>query len=242
MNRNTTSTIEHLFAQSESVFSVDAKTLDISKDEILRGLGMKPSDADEYLLQLIERQLDEARLMLEPSAGYVISPDFLVNKGAHIIQIEGRVFDTHKQVTSLLAKSKYLVLFACTIGDKLEKEAKKQMAAGNSLEGYIFDLIGSEFAECVAEKLHNEIEKQAAIYTLKVSNRYSPGYCNWPVSDQHKLFLLLGNANCGIRLTDSSLMLPVKSVSGLLGVGENMRRVKYKCDLCTDKDCIMRKK
>lgn len=242
MNRNTISTIEHLFAQPKSVLSVDAKNLDISKDEVLRRLGMKPSDADEYLLQLIDRLVDEARPMLEPKAGYVIIQNFLLNKSEHTIQIEGHVFDTHKQVTSLLGKSEFLVLFACTIGDKPEKEARHQMAAGNLLEGYIFDLIGSEFTECVAEKLHNEIEKQAAIHTLKVSNRYSPGYCNWPVSDQHKLFSLLGNANCGIQLTDSSLMLPVKSVSGILGVGKNMRRVKYKCDLCKDKDCIMRKK
>jgi cobalamin-dependent methionine synthase I len=38
---------------------------------------------------------------------------------------------------------------------------------------------------------------------------------------QHKLFLaLLKNYTCGISLTESSLMLPVKSVSGIIGLGK----------------------
>jgi hypothetical protein len=40
---------------------------------------------------------------------------------------------------------------------------------------------------------------------------------DWPVGEQHKLFSLIGNVEAliGVRLTESSLMLPTKTVSGL---------------------------
>ncbi len=147
-----------------------------------------------------------------------------------------------KLVTAFLKRSEKIVVFVCTIGDAVEKLSKQFMGKGDALEGYIYDIIGSELAECVADELHDYIDEVAKKDGFNVSNRYSPGYCNWPVSDQHKLFSLLKGNTCGVSLTESSLMLPVKSVSGILGVGKGMRRLKYKCDICNDKNCILRKK
>jgi hypothetical protein len=46
---------------------------------------------------------------------------------------------------------------------------------------------------------------------------------------------------CGIRLTPSALMDPVKSVSGFIGIGNDVRFNPYTCNLCDMKDCIYRK-
>ena len=45
---------------------------------------------------------------------------------------------------------------------------------------------------------------------------------------------------CGITLTESALMVPMKSVSGIIGVGKTVQRVDYTCDLCGMKDCTYR--
>jgi hypothetical protein len=47
---------------------------------------------------------------------------------------------------------------------------------------------------------------------------------------------------CGIKLNDSALMTPEKSVSGFIGIGENVKLLPYTCDFCDLKDCIYRKK
>ncbi|MHB8579979.1 MAG: vitamin B12 dependent-methionine synthase activation domain-containing protein [Ignavibacteriaceae bacterium] len=75
---------------------------------------------------------------------------------------------------------------------------------------------------------------------MKITNRYSPGYCNWNVSEQHLFFSLLPQNFCGITLTESSLMLPVKSISGIIGIGSNVKYSKYFCDKCGVKDCTYR--
>ena len=82
---------------------------------------------------------------------------------------------------------------------------------------YIADSLGSIIAEkaadCMEEELAAFIEKRG----WKHTNRYSPGYCGWHVSEQQKLFSLFPVASpCGIQLTDSSLMIPIKSVVVLL--------------------------
>jgi hypothetical protein len=46
---------------------------------------------------------------------------------------------------------------------------------------------------------------------------------------------------CCIKLNDSALMNPEKSVSGFIGIGEHVRYNPYTCRLCDMKGCIYRK-
>jgi hypothetical protein len=47
---------------------------------------------------------------------------------------------------------------------------------------------------------------------------------------------------CGVMLTESSLMLPIKSVSGVIGLGPDVRHQDYTCGLCSYADCFRRKR
>ena len=109
------------------------------------------------------------------------------------------------------------------------------------LKGYIYDVVGSEIVEAAADLMQESLEKAMIAAGKKITNRYSPGYCGWDVAEQHKLFQLLPDNFCRIRLTESALMDPVKSVSGLIGIGANVRMNPYTCSLCDLKDCIYRK-
>jgi hypothetical protein len=44
------------------------------------------------------------------------------------------------------------------------------------------------------------------------------------VAEQHKLFSLLPPGICGITLSDSALMHPIKSVSGITGIGKHCKQ------------------
>ncbi len=76
---------------------------------------------------------------------------------------------------------------------------------------------------------------------LKITNRYSPGYCNWPLKDQRPLFAFVGENPTGIALSESCLMHPIKSVSGVIGIGTKARRRAYGCVICQNKTCIYRR-
>jgi hypothetical protein len=116
------------------------------------------------------------------------------------------------------------------------------MKDGDLLTGYIYDVAGSVIVDAAADFMQNELELSVNLSGKKITNRYSPGYCGWYVAEQHKLFQLVPDNYCGIRLTESALMDPVKSISGIIGIGANVKMNPYTCGLCEMKNCVYRKK
>ena len=100
-----------------------------------------------------------------------------------------------------------------------------------------FSLAVEKAMDCI----HAALGEEQAERGLKITNRYSPGYCNWPLSDQQSLFAFVGENPTGIELSPSCLMHPIKSVSGIIGIGKEARRRAYGCVVCQNKTCIYRK-
>ena len=117
----------------------------------------------------------------------------------------------------------------------------KQFFINNDpLKGYVADTIGSELVESTADIVETRITEAIKRLDMNCTNRYSPGYCGWDVSEQHKLFSLLPAGFCGVKLTPSALMTPIKSISGIIGIGPLCRKKEYQCSLCDLKDCYKR--
>jgi cobalamin-dependent methionine synthase I len=107
---------------------------------------------------------------------------------------------------------------------------------------FIADALGSVIAEKCADQMEKALQESIDKLGWKHTNRFSPGYCGWHVSQQQLLFPLFQGYTCGVKLTDSSLMIPIKSVSGIIGLGEKVRKLEYTCGLCDFKQCYKRKK
>lgn len=229
-----------LFSPAFKQYIPDKNLLRVNRLNVLKQLGMQAADADDYLLKLIEEHVKKCIALAKPRAGFAIfkEPQFDLQK--HLLKVNAVTLHVDKIITRQLKNSTFLAVFAGTIGDEVESWSKQEMKAGNSLEGYLIDLIASELAESATDLLHDYLQKLAADQGLGITNRFSPGYCHWQVSEQPQLFSLLGEAPCGVTLNPSALMHPVKSVSGIIGIGDGLQRLNYKCSVCTDKHCIMR--
>ncbi|EKC53912.1 protein containing Vitamin B12 dependent methionine synthase, activation region domain protein, partial [human gut metagenome] len=106
---------------------------------------------------------------------------------------------------------------------------------------YVADALGSVMAEAIVACGLDCLERYVAPEGLRITNSYSPGYCGWNVSEQHALFSLLPEGFCGVRLCESGLMLPIKSVSAVVGIGPEVERRDYGCALCRKADCYKRR-
>jgi len=230
-----------VFISQTQVLSIDVHRLSVNIENVLQALGMKLTDADDYLLNLIHPISKQSMLLAHPEASFSFFENPKFDFEHNVLWLNNIDLKLGKKITSALKKSEGMFVFAATIGHDLENWSKQQMKAGNSLEGYIIDIVGSELAEKTADYLHNHLQSLTESNGYGITNRYSPGYCNWPVTDQHNLFKLFGESNYGIELSESSLMLPVKSVSGIMGVGKGLKRAEYKCRFCDDDKCILRK-
>jgi hypothetical protein len=211
----------------------------VDPDSILTLLGTESGKVDAHTVELIGLTISKCREVMAPQAGYARfgATDL---QARDEIEMAGTRFRTGKIIRKLLAKSEEYAFFAATAGPGPENLSRSLIGGGHYLEGYITDLVGSGIVEEVASLLHRHIGEEASSSGLKVTNRYSPGYCSWDVSEQQKLFSLLPSGCCGITLSDSSLMSPIKSISGIIGIGSSVDYSEYICEICSMKDCVFR--
>lgn len=146
-----------------------------------------------------------------------------------------------KIILRQLRGSEAYALFICTSGIEYEAYLQQLKDNGDMVRVFIADALGSVIAEHCADQMEICLQESIDKLGWRHTNRFSPGYCGWHVSQQQLLFPLFGGQTCGVCLTESSLMVPIKSVSGIIGLGEKVRKLNYTCGLCDFKQCYKRK-
>jgi hypothetical protein len=216
--------------------------LDISAGIIEKFMGYEPGHSPEPIPDLIDEVFKVAHDHCDIRGGYVIKDDINLLKDEQLLHINGIEFDIKRIISNQLRKIDQIAMFVCTAGQGIGDFSKQLMHEGDFVKGYIVDVVGSEIVESAMDKIQDDLEKQMESTGLHITDRYSPGYCGWSVGEQHKLFSFFPRGFCGITLTPSSLMEPIKSVSGIIGIGESVRRKGYVCNLCEMVNCIYREK
>lgn len=224
----------------KTTFQFDFKELNLNVSQIERVIGYKVGEKEEIFSDLISDVLKELEPVCRIRAEFVIIPDVKFLYADKSIDLGNIIFQIKKIVFGQLKKSDSIAVFLCTAGEEPGYRSRKAMKEGDLLRGYIYDIIGSEIVEAAADLMQESLKTELASEGKKITNRYSPGYCGWDVAEQHKLFQLIPDNFCGVRLTSSALMDPVKSVSGFIGIGENVRFNTYTCSLCDLRNCIYR--
>ncbi len=223
-----------------STYKFDFKDLKLNVSQIERVIGYKEGEKEEVFSDLIKDVLKEVEAICSIKAEYAIFSDVKFIDSDKSVEIDKIVFQIKKVVYSQLKKSDSIAVFICTAGEEIGSRSRKAMKDGDLLRGYIYDIIGSEIVETAADLMQDSLRTNMASEGKRITNRYSPGYCGWDVAEQHNLFHLVPDNYTGVRLTVSALMDPVKSVSGFIGIGENVRFNRYTCRLCDSKNCVYR--
>ena len=121
--------------------------------------------------------------------------------------------------------------YVVTIGPQLEERAR---AAEDLLEQYTLDIIANVALTTARASLSEQLQERYALGNLSYLN---PGsLADWPLTAQQPLFGMLGDVKgaIGVELTDSLLMIPAKSVSGIFFPTEKSFQA---CQLCPREDC-----
>src|SRR3972149_5760894 len=219
---------------------IPVNSISVKKETILRSLGYENKEYEPVIEEMAIKHIEESKRLINPKGGFIIHKLNKIVAKEGILEVHGIIFHINRIIAAQLKDAEYIAFFICTIGKDLERHSKKLLSEGDALEGYLFDLIASETAEETASIVHEEIKITAEKHNLGSTNRFSPGYCNWDVKEQFKLFGLFPDLFCGISLTGSALMAPIKSVSGVIGIGKNVKFKPYYCSKCDDQHCLYR--
>lgn len=212
--------------------------IDIYSQEVLSQIGY----GDEYqpsarIVSLVNDYIENYHDFLAPSYSYTYRD--IASIDGERVNIGDSITLESKLIAKLLERCDKIAIFALTIGNHLEEMVSYLAENKLVLQATVLDAIGSGATEKLANHVENRIKRMANIEGLVTSRRFSPGYCDWEVSQQKMIFQALNGDSAGIRLTESLLMIPRKSVSGIIGIGwpDNNIENYNPCQTCNKKDC-----
>jgi len=210
-------------------------------DEVLDFLQSADLDEEHPAVVFVRDTLNELNFDTAIRGGYVLENIDFLNVKTGLLQVDNVTLNLGRQVCGYIKEASQAAFFLCTAGNGFTKMTNRLNEQGDIMEAYIMDAIGSLTVEKAMDKIQGALKTHVGKNGLKISNRYSPGYCNWPLDDQKTLFDLIGKNATGISLTDSCLMIPRKSVSGIIGIGKGLKHHDYGCVICNNATCIYRK-
>jgi len=204
---------------------IDKIPFDIKPQQVLKQMHL---EAEDKYLKDAQDIIDKVLPIIRPKAIYKLC--YIENKGEDIIEIEGIKF-TSRVLRLNLDKVERVFPYVATCGKEAENV---DIPSDDLMQKFMLDIIKQSALGTAIKKLREHIDKTYMPGQMSVM---SPGSLeNWPISEQKPLFSIFGDVESliGVKLTDSFLMLPLKSVSGMYFPTE----VRFEsCQLCPRERC-----
>ena len=198
---------------------------------------MRLRNRNDNILDNIREMLDIAAPIARPKAVYEVS--YVDNKNGDSLQIGGVTF-TSRVLRVNLDKVERVFPYIITCGRELEEI---DIPSTDFIKGYYLDQIKETALVLARQKVESYLKDR---YALGKLSRMAPGAgaeVDWPITQQTELFSIFGGREkveglIGVRLTDTFLMVPIKSISGIFFPAE----VSFEsCQLCPREQCIGRR-
>jgi hypothetical protein len=196
------------------------------------------------ITQLLDSALDIFRQLAEPQG---IMEDFSMIDFPALYE-GNRMNSPEGPVLALVSQADAIALFAATMGDSLATKSSELFNQGGAALGYMMDAVNSSGAERLGRHmchlfLEHLPEGLRRSKELK-AQYYCPGHCGWHISGQAKLFQTLQPEEIGMTLKPSFVMVPFKSISGVLVAGDmTIHRFQPSfsfCPQCKEHKCVQR--
>jgi hypothetical protein len=227
--------------------------IDISLDAkaVLEGQGIDPARARPGLVESAEAILPTLPDLLDGAAIYDILP--VLSGSAELsgsdklsgsvelswdhktIRLEGGLTFEGPLVARALKGAEKVAIAVCTIGPALEA-AVKELFADDPVQAMALDGAGVAALREVSWVVIDEVRGIAADRGWGSGMRAQPGQEGWSIWQQRAIFGHLPGDEIGVRLSDSCLMVPQKSVSFVIGMGPGMRPDAVACDFCSRRE------
>jgi len=219
--------------------SLHFSDLILDSNEIYLNLGFSGTAPDAHFVEMTDQIIQEIREFCKPQAGYCIYPCEMPDD--KYLVVDNQNIKVGQVITKYLKGCSHIAAFVVTAGIEFDEYCNRFKANGDILNEFITYSIGTEIAEAAVRFVTEKIASEAAIMQMHYTHAYCPGYCSWHVREQENLFKLFPEKPCGVMLTESHLMFPEKTVSGIIGLGMHATQSAHACDICGMVQCFKRK-
>lgn len=230
------------------------------KKEAVRYLGYKGAEPDTEMSARIDRCGEELLSVITPRSTWVEcslsfsqggnTADVTLEKNNAekvrdienpTLKIEDMVIESRNLYRNLKGCEK-AVLFAATLGLEADRLIARKTAVRMS-EAVIYQAAAAAVIETYCDEVNEEIREYYEKEGYYLRPRFSPGYGDVALSHQ-KDFCRLLNASkrIGLTVTEGDLMVPIKSVTAVIGLSkQNSDCHKKGCEECDKTNCEFRR-
>ena len=209
--------------------------IDLNLEAVIKRMRLR--NRNDRILEQIREMLDTARPIAKPKAIYEVT--YVDNKNGDSLEIGGVKF-TSRVLRVNLDKVERVFAYVVTCGRELDEI---EIPSTDFIKGYYLDQIKETAVVLARQYVEKYLKKRHALGQM---SRMAPGAgaeIDWPITQQMELFSLFGGRDkvtelIGVKLTDTFLMVPIKSVSGIFFPTE----VSFEsCQLCPRERCVGRR-
>lgn len=191
--------------------SVNAENLKLNINEVMRYIGQGKDD--EKVRELIDALMPISFEKAKPRASFVIKKLERQN-GALIF---GKVKTESESLKKALRDCDSVIAFSMTLGagtDRLIASKANDASLCHTLSG-IATAMMEEYADMVCREIGEFLNSKG----LHLLPRFGVGYGDFGLKHQKEILdMCEGYKRCGITTTDALMLVPSKSITGIMGV------------------------
>ncbi|NLU42062.1 MAG: vitamin B12 dependent methionine synthase [Firmicutes bacterium] len=206
---------------------LDSIPVELDAESLMKACRIQPMSDDADAFQSL---IDKALAIARPKAVY--REAFIEDRSENTVVVDGVTF-TSSVLARNLANVERVFAFVATCGNEMDQA---NLPSDDFLAEYWWDQIKAAALGCASRYLSEHLKGR---FRVDKTAQMHPGSGDaevWPIQQQKELFSLLGDVRglIGVELTDSFLMVPNKSVSGIVFATE---RDFHSCQLCHRENC-----
>lgn len=216
---------------------------EIDKKETKRYAGLRNSDFDE---EIIDNACELARLVIKPTGIWEIYDyDSKTQTVATTppFKLQGNAIGKH------LNGCTKVILLAATVGIDIENEITSLFKEGKYSLSLMLDAAATTAVEQNADLMEKAIKNHVSKQGYNMKWRFSPGYGDWPIEQQHEMLYMAKGDEIGISITESLMLEPRKSITAIIGLYimeescafTSANRERHDCSQCNKLDCPARR-
>lgn len=213
----------------------------VDRNEVLRYLGHRDQKIDENTCQLIETSVSEVLATL--SRNYVYRIFALESADSGVQLARGRLVLSGTAIRLHLKGAVRCAVMALTLGPKIDEKIRLYSRT-DVTRALVLDACATAAVESLADHVEAEIRTVAKTEGFFLTERFSPGYGDLPITVQPDIIrILAAREKIGLSVTDSCLLVPQKSVTAVAGIVGHVPEKHLKtCRDCNKyKECSFRR-
>lgn len=147
-----------------------------------------------------------------------------------------------QDIAGLLRGCSRAVLMAVTLGPSVDRLINLLQATSMS-DAAVLDACASVEADLFCDSMENEVSRNLSGEEF-LTMRYSPGYGDVPLAESAKILAALDTRKkIGLSATASGMLIPIKSITAMIGITNEKRDRERDCSRCgASIDCPYKKR